>query len=188
MACLLSGIQNEEGEDMFAVCIADLIQESKEYRTLLGYLDSTGRKTKGAIDRFNVNHSLIICTVAEAAEKRGCWEEAVTLYELASNYEKVLEILIEELSRRFMSNDKGHEHVHQIACDVEKRAHHVSLRKQFLLLLDLYQFHNLYHAGKLEEALEVITKLQLVPLTQDAISHRIQGFKSFSDELRRCVP
>eukprot|EP00116_Pleurobrachia_bachei_P001972 sb/3462234/ len=185
---LLHGIQNEEGEDMFAVCIADLIQESKEYRTLLGYLDSTGRKTKGAIDRFNVNHSLIICTVAEAAEKRGCWEEAVTLYELASNYEKVLEILIEELSRRFMSNDKGHEHVHQIACDVEKRAHHVSLRKQFLLLLDLYQFHNLYHAGKLEEALDVITKLQLVPLSQDAISHRIQGFKSFSDELRRCVP
>ena len=189
---ILHGIHNEDGEDMFAVCIADLIQESKEYQTLLGTMDSSGRKTKGAIDRFNVNHSQIISTVAEASEKRGCWQEAVTLYELAHNYDKVLEILNEELSRKLMPNDKAHDHIHEIATGVETRLQHSNsnLRKQFLLLLDLYQFHKLYHSGtdKLEEALDVISRLQIIPLQQDAINHRVQSFKSFSDELRRCIP
>lgn len=190
---ILHGIQNEEGEDMFAKCIAELIQESKEYQTLLGSLDSSGRKTKGAIDRFNVNHSLIISTVAESSERRGCWEEAVTLYELANNYNKVLEILNEELSRKLMPNDKAHEHVHEIGASVETRLHqqaNTNLRNQFLLLLDLYQFHKLYHSKseRLEEALDVINRLQLIPLTQETINHRVQSFKSYSDELRRCIP
>ena len=189
---ILHGVHNEEGEDMFTVCIAELIQESKEYQTLLGTLDSSGRKTKGAIDRFNVNHSQIISTVAEASEKRGCWEEAVTLYELAHNYDKVLEILNEELSRKLMPNDKAHEHVNEIAINVEPRTTNANtnLRKQFLLLLDLYKFHKLYHSGndKLEEALSVISRLQIIPLQQETINHRVQAFKSFSDELRRCIP
>ena len=188
---LLHGMQNNDGEDVFATCIADLIQETKDYQTLLGTLDATGRKTNGAIDRYNVNHSLIISTVAESSEKRGCWEEAVILYEIAQNYDKVLEILIEELSKKLVPNDKAHDHIFDIATNVETRIHcnaNTQLRKQFLLLLDLYQFHKLYHNEKLQESLDVIERLQIVPLRQEAINHRVQTFKSFSDELRRCIP
>jgi len=189
---ILHGMQNQEGEDMFATCIAELIQETKDYETLLGTLDESGRKTKGAIDKFNVNHSSIISTVAEGSEKRGCWQEAATLYELANNYDKVLELLNEQLSQKLMTGDKAHEYIHQMAVNIEGRVSRASpiLRKQFLLLLDLYQFHKLYQGGadKLEEALDVIDRLQIVPLRQDVINHRVEAFKSYNDELRRCIP
>jgi hypothetical protein len=51
------------------------------------------------------------------------------------------------------------------------------------LLLDLATFFDLYHGGKLEEALDTLEKIKVIPLNQQDVDYLVAG-KSI---LRRCL-
>ena len=58
----------------------------------------------------------------------------------------------------------------------------------FFLLLDVMTFFDLFHAKKLDEALDIITKIRIVPLSQSEIDPMVSTFRLLTDELRRNIP
>merc|ERR1712051_255598 len=58
----------------------------------------------------------------------------------------------------------------------------------FFLLLDLMAFFDLFHTKKLDEALDIISKIKIIPLAQSEIDSMVSTFRVLSDEVRRNVP
>ena len=56
------------------------------------------------------------------------------------------------------------------------------------LLLDLATFFDLFHGGKLKEALDTLTKLKLVPLSSGEVDQRVSAFRLLGEDVRRNLP
>ena len=56
------------------------------------------------------------------------------------------------------------------------------------LLLDLATFFDLFHGGKLKEALDTLTKLKLVPLSSSEVDQRVSAFRLLGEDVRRNLP
>jgi nuclear pore complex protein Nup93 len=56
------------------------------------------------------------------------------------------------------------------------------------LLLDLATYFDLYHAGKLPEALDTLAKLKLVPLAGTEVDQRVSAFRVLGEDVRRNLP
>ena len=80
--------------NMFASSVAELVVESSlANRTLMiGKIDREWR-LPGLIDQFQVNTDDVINICAETLYKKGLLEDAVMMYDLAGNHEKVLNLL-----------------------------------------------------------------------------------------------
>ncbi|KAJ0069582.1 hypothetical protein NL108_010406, partial [Boleophthalmus pectinirostris] len=90
--------KDSQGENMFMRCVSELVIESREFDMLLGRLEKDGSRKPGVIDKFAGDTRAIISKVALEAENKGLFEEAVKLYELARNSDKVLELMNRLLS------------------------------------------------------------------------------------------
>ena len=56
------------------------------------------------------------------------------------------------------------------------------------LLLDLATFFDLFHGGKLKEALDTLTKLKLVPMSSNEVDQRVSAFRLLGEDVRRNLP
>ena len=56
------------------------------------------------------------------------------------------------------------------------------------LLLDLATFFDLFHGGKLKEALDTLTKLKLVPMSGNEVDQRVSAFRLLGEDVRRNLP
>ena len=95
---LLRNIRTASGDNLFTTSVSQLVRDSKNYDTLLGYIGEDGCRIPGAIDRFNNDVTVIIDRVATDLEDSGDFEDAVKLYDLGSKHEKVLQLLNKMLS------------------------------------------------------------------------------------------
>uniref|UniRef100_A0A4W5QUW4 Nuclear pore complex protein Nup93 n=1 Tax=Hucho hucho TaxID=62062 RepID=A0A4W5QUW4_9TELE len=172
--------KNNQGENMFMCCVSELVIESREFDMLLGRLEKDGSRSK-MIDKF--------------AENKGLFEEAVRLYELAKNPDKVLELMNRLLSpviAQVSAAQSNKERLKNTAVAIAERyrtqgiAGEKSADSTFYLLLDLMTFFDEYHAGNIDRAYDVMERLKLVPLSQDSVEERVAAFRNFSDEVR-CV-
>ena len=80
-------MQNHLGENMFTLCVSDLVQESRDFDLILGRLEADGCRTPGLIDMFkglNQSSADIVRCVASECERKGNLEDAVNLYDLAN--------------------------------------------------------------------------------------------------------
>uniref|UniRef100_A0A4W5QUW0 Nuclear pore complex protein Nup93 n=1 Tax=Hucho hucho TaxID=62062 RepID=A0A4W5QUW0_9TELE len=170
--------KNNQGENMFMCCVSELVIESREFDMLLGRLEKDGSRSK-MIDKF--------------AENKGLFEEAVRLYELAKNPDKVLELMNRLLSpviAQVSAAQSNKERLKNTAVAIAERyrtqgiAGEKSADSTFYLLLDLMTFFDEYHAGNIDRAYDVMERLKLVPLSQDSVEERVAAFRNFSDEVR----
>lgn len=185
--------KDSQGENMFMRCISELVIESREFDMLLGRLEKDGSRKPGAIDKFAGDTRAIISKVALEAENKGLFEEAVKLYELAKNPDKVLELMNRLLSpvvAQISAPQSNKERLKNMALAIAERyrTHGVAGEKSvdctFYLLLDLMTFFDEYHAGHIDRAYDVMERLKLVPLSQDSVEERVAAFRNFSDEVR----
>uniref|UniRef100_A0A8C8FBK9 Nuclear pore complex protein Nup93 n=1 Tax=Oncorhynchus tshawytscha TaxID=74940 RepID=A0A8C8FBK9_ONCTS len=177
--------KNNQGENMFMCCVSELVIESREFDMLLGRLEKDGSRSK--------NTRAIITKVALEAENKGLFEEAVRLYELAKNPDKVLELMNRLLSpviAQVSAAQSNKERLKNTAVAIAERyrnqgvAGEKSADSTFYLLLDLMTFFDEYHAGNIDRAYDVMERLKLVPLSQDSVEERVAAFRNFSDEVR----
>lgn len=78
---------NLSEENMFTVCVSNLVQESRDFDLILGRLEADGCRTPGLIDLFKglkQSTTSIIRYVADQCERKGNLEDAVNLYDLAN--------------------------------------------------------------------------------------------------------
>ncbi|TSK38534.1 Nuclear pore complex protein Nup93 [Bagarius yarrelli] len=185
--------KDHQGENMFMRCVSELVIESREFDMLLGKLEKDGSRKPGVIDKFAGDTRAIISKVASEAENKGLFEEAVKLYELGKNPDKVLELMNKLLSpviAQVNAPQSNKERLKNMALGIAERyrtngiSGEKSVDSTFYLLLDLMTFFDEYHAGHIDRAYDVIEKLKLVPLSQDQVEERVAAFRNFSDEVR----
>uniref|UniRef100_A0A3B3QJD7 Nuclear pore complex protein Nup93 n=1 Tax=Paramormyrops kingsleyae TaxID=1676925 RepID=A0A3B3QJD7_9TELE len=185
--------KDSQGENMFMRCVSELVIESREFDMLLGRLEKDGTRKPGVIDKFAGDTRAIISKVALEAENKGLFEEAVKLYELAKNPDKVLELMNKLLSpviAQVSAPQSNKERLKNMALAIADRyrsqgvAAEKSVDSTFYLLLDLTTFFDEYHAGHIDRAYDVMERLKLLPLSQDSVEERVAAFRNFSDEVR----
>ena len=76
-------MKGPQDQDLFSACVGDLVMESREFEMLLGRIEPDGSRRPGCIDKFQKETSEVIGFVADGAEKRGLYEDAIRLYDLA---------------------------------------------------------------------------------------------------------
>mmetsp|Transcript_1951 Transcript_1951/g.6122 ORF Transcript_1951/g.6122 Transcript_1951/m.6122 type:complete len:714 (+) Transcript_1951:1-2142(+) len=84
-----------------AVAMRDLVLQTREFEVLLGAVRGDGTRQPGCIDRFLPPHEArnIMELAAHAALERGLHQDAVQLYFKAANYDRVVAILNQQMSR-----------------------------------------------------------------------------------------
>ncbi|XP_074644286.1 nuclear pore complex protein Nup93-like [Tubulanus polymorphus] len=182
---------------LFAQCVCELVLETREFEMLLGKLERDGSLKPGAIDKLKINSKKIISFVAKNTEDKGMFEEAVKLYDLASNSEKVLELMNKLLSQVLSqppTPQSSRDRLKCLALAIAERYRDLgfegtkSTTSTFYLLLDLMTFFDGYHAGHLDQAMNTISQLKLLPLTVDTVEQKVNAFKHYTDEIRRSLP
>ncbi|CAH3176978.1 unnamed protein product [Porites lobata] len=194
---LLRGMKGPHGHDLFMSCISELVLETREFEMLLGRLEPDGKRRPGCIDKFHKDTQSIIEHVAKDSAEKGLSEEAVNLFDLAKSHEKALEILNKLLSQVVASPSglqSPRDRLQTMAFDLAQRyrtlGHTASQSRisTFYLLLDLMQFFDLFHAGQLDTAFDVMRKLKLVPLGSESVEEKVAAFRQYNDEIRRTLP
>ncbi|CAI8034729.1 Nuclear pore complex protein Nup93 [Geodia barretti] len=161
---LLKGMEGRDGHDVFSLCVAELVMESREFALILGRLLPDGSRRPGAVDKFLRDTSELTAFVAAQAEAQGLYEDAVRLYDLCKDHEKVLTLLNQLLSSVASSPpspQSQRDRLQQLAVALADRykgcghsAPH-SLAHIFFVLLDIMTFFDHYHHKREDQALEV---------------------------------
>ncbi|XP_045581798.1 nuclear pore complex protein Nup93 isoform X2 [Procambarus clarkii] len=194
----LRSLKGKNGENMFAGCISQLVLNSREFDLLLGRLEPDGRRTPGIIDKFKVDVSEVTQMVAQDSEKKGLHEDAVKLYDLAKNHEKVVSLLNQLLSQVVHQTEGGSgsqrgrvvELATAVALRFKTHGHktHPNNAATLHLLLDLTTFFDLYHKERYMDALEVLKKLRIIALSRDEVETRVAGVSAQGSEVRSVLP
>lgn len=194
----LRALKGKNGENVFAGCISQLVLQSREFDMLLGRLEPDGRRTPGVIDKFKVDVSEVTEMVAQDSEKKGLYEDAIKLYDLAKNHDKVVALLNQLLSQVVYQPEGGagsqRVRVLELATAVAirfKTHGHNTLPNNAAtlhLLLDLATFFDFYHKERFTDALEVLKKLRIIALSRDEVESRVAGVASHGSEVRSVLP
>jgi len=195
----LRGMKGGRSENLFLSCVGELVLESREFDLLLGTLEKDGSRREGLVDRCGgiVDTGAIIELVARDSEERGLLEDAVRLYDLASKHQRVIELLNTLLSQVISAPavaESRRDRLQRQAVAIAKRYREQGLVESrdsaatLFLLLDLATFFDLYHANKIQECLDTMARLKLLPSTQQEIDLRVSSFRVLGDEIRRNLP
>ncbi|CAH1780372.1 unnamed protein product [Owenia fusiformis] len=193
----LRDVKAPQGENLFMSCVSELVLETREFEMLLGRLERDGTRKHGAIDKFQADTGKIIELVALDTENKGLFEDAVKLYDLANNHDKVLELLnklLVQVLSQAPSPQSNKDRLNQMAISIAERyralGHEgtVSNTSTFYLLLDLMTFFDLYHTGKPDQAIDAMQHLKLLPFTMEDVDTKVNNFKHYTDEVRRSLP
>uniref|UniRef100_F6UXH9 Nuclear pore protein n=1 Tax=Ciona intestinalis TaxID=7719 RepID=F6UXH9_CIOIN len=192
----LRNIQTD-GQSLFIHCTSELVRETGEFEMLLGRLNADGSRKPGAVDKYCAGDTkLLIAKVASDTEAKGLNEDAVYLYDLCGKHDQTLALLNRLLSPVISSSDNSHPdraRLKSMALAIAERYRNQSVetsrnvRSTFHLLLDLLVFFDLYHANRVEQALDVVNELQMLPSTMEQVQSKVSMFKTYTDEIRQSI-
>lgn len=193
---LLRNIKTASGENLFTTSVSQLVRETKNYNTLVGYIGEDGCRIPGAIDKFNNDVNAIIDQVADDLENSGAFEDAVKLYDLGSKHNKVLQLLNKMLSplvpeRKVVDSKRTRLEtlalkLAQRYCSQENNAS-PEVSQTFYLLLDLMTFFDYFHSQQYNDAFDTIVKLKILPFRSSEIDMKVNQFGRYSEEVRRNI-
>ncbi|XP_073942095.1 nuclear pore complex protein Nup93-like isoform X2 [Choristoneura fumiferana] len=169
----LRNLKDPEGKNLFMCCCTDLALESRDYELLFGSgeTDAGAPGRPGLLDQFNNPHidsKVIALNVAEQLVNKGLFEDAITVYDIAGNMEKVLELYCLLLP--------------QVAPLPP------ALLDAFTKLCRLCTFFDHFHAENYDAALETLRECELVPLSRGELEARVAGARAASGALLRALP
>ncbi|KAK0095819.1 hypothetical protein PV326_007293 [Microctonus aethiopoides] len=190
---LLRCMKDPHGRNMFAASAAEMVVESKlQNRALLvGKIDKE-RRLPGILDQFQINVDDVINIAADTLYKKGLLEDAVTMYDLAGNHEKVLSLMCTLLAQVVSQKDIPGSLRSRLQC----MAAEISLRYQgiaiqvsaelvaaFYTLRDLMVFFDQYHNELYQTALRTIADSKLLPLHVKEVDERVTALRRVSPEV-----
>lgn len=196
----LRSMKGPEGGNLFMTCVSDLALESREFDLLLGVLEPNGLRLPGLIDTFQgvqADTKAIIGQVALDSERKGMFEDAIKLHNLAGNHEKVLALMtsmmsqvVHQVNRPGSLRSRLQELAEIITSQYRGQQINSSpdTASTFFLLRDLLVFFDQYHAQEYHQALETIAKTKLIPVTLMEVEERVNSFKRLGEEICRNIP
>ncbi|EME26751.1 nucleoporin interacting component family protein [Galdieria sulphuraria] len=186
--------------------LKELILQSGEYESLLGFIGPDGARRRGFIDQLerclpeedrNVQVSLVLATdsAIEAAE-RGDIQAAVRLYDIAEEYDRLVAILAKTLSAELIHSRSSlrswlvEESRRYLKLLSEKFISETNTSKwisTLKLLLSLVEFIDLVQQQKYEEAWTCICNLNILPTNERDVVAKSSQWQSVSDESDQLV-
>ncbi|KRZ45444.1 putative phospholipid-transporting ATPase IA [Trichinella pseudospiralis] len=188
----LREFKNSDGEDMFNV-----IRETQEFQMLFDVEHSDGTCTDGLVKKFKCGEGLLK-NLAKLAESQNYMEFAFQLYDLASDYQKAVDVMIDllcsaatkrmsevfcrdwliSLSVKFLERD-----FKDIFPTVSGRSLAI-----FKMALTINQFYQAYSAFNVDEAIESIRSCGIIPLERNAVDEALKNFHATPEQMRQLLP
>jgi len=187
----------------FAQYVIELALETREFELLFGRLEKNAVRRPGVVDRFigESETQYIISLVAEDIENKGLVEEAIKLYDLCKEHQRVLELcnklvsqIVTDINTPNSNRDRLKSMVFSIAmrykteASTSLKAIQASTIATFYLLTDLMTFFDLYHSENWDIAYETLNKLGVLPRTSLNVEANVREFISFNEEIKRNFP
>ncbi len=183
----------------FGKYICELALDTREFEMLFGRLEKNASiRRMGAIDRFvsEIEANEIISLVADEMEQKGLIEDAIKLYDLSREYQRVLELsnklisqVVTEVNVQNSNRDRLKNMFMSIAVryknetNMSTKAIPKSIMNTFFLLTDLMTFFDFYHAENWDVAYETLNKLNILPYTSSSVESKVKDFIAFSEEV-----
>ncbi|XP_049869475.1 nuclear pore complex protein Nup93-like [Pectinophora gossypiella] len=198
----LRNLKDPSGKNLFMCCCTDLALESRDYDLLFGRQDAvTGPRTPALLDQFNNPHidsKVIAMNVAEQLVNKGLFEDAITVYDIAGNLEKVLELFCVLLAQVVNSGGGAGglrqrlsilaEHVSRRLRSADATTLPAALVEAYTKLCKLMTFFDQFHNENYDAALETLRACELVPLSGAELEARVCGARAARGELLRALP
>lgn len=183
----------------FAQYVCELAVETREFELFFGRLEKNAIRRPGVIDKFIGENEaqFIISLIAEEIEHKGLYEEAIKLYDLCKEHQRVLELcnqqishVVTEVNTPNSTRDRLKQMVFSIAMRYKAEIN-TSLKpvkkstvSTFYLLIDLMTFFDLYHSENWEFAYETLNKLGVLPKNSINVDSSVKEFISYSEEVK----
>ncbi|CDH53223.1 nucleoporin-interacting protein nic96 [Lichtheimia corymbifera JMRC:FSU:9682] len=212
-----------DSDDMFTLCyqyIRGLVLSSKEPNIILGKTSTSLGRQDGLIDRHKTligitnEHKYveaILMPIAEKYSQEGRYMEAVSVYELTSDYNKVADILNKQLGDALQqprTADRDQTIEHQTSSDEElinfsintlrsyEQQQHIGMfikeskKNTAIILISLLRCRSLYDSGAYEQALQIIRETEVIPLQDNfaVIQRAADRFNHIDDAISKNMP
>ena len=138
----------------------------------------------------------IISLVAEDIENKGLVEEAIKLFDLCKEHQRVLELcnklvsqIVTDVNTPNSNRDRLKSMVFSIAmrykteASTSLKAIQKSTMSTFYLLTDLMTFFDLFHSESWDVAYETLNKLGVLPRSSMTVETNVREFISYSEEV-----
>lgn len=206
----------------FTHYVSELAIETREFELLFGRLESRTPavgslcvRRPGAIDKYTRDEdetNMIIGRVGEEMEAKGLLEEAVKLYDLSRQQQRVLELcskLISQVCADMNVLNSNRDRLKNLATAIATRyktemmnttsntsATNLvapnsayfspvpkSVTSTFFLLTDLMTFFDLFHSENWDLAYETLSKLNILPSNSSNVEIKVKDFVAFNEEV-----
>jgi nuclear pore complex protein Nup93 len=183
----------------FAQYVIELALETREFELLFGRLEKNAVRRPGVVDKFlsESETQSIISYVAEEIESKGLVEEAIKLFDLCKEHQRVLELcnklisqVVTDMNTANSNRDRLKSMVFSIAmrykteASTSLKAIQPSTISTFYLLTDLMTFFDLFHSDSWDIAYETLNKLDVLPRNSINVENSVRGFISHSEEVK----
>lgn len=193
-------IRNSEVRNL---CLRDLLTDTQEFALMLGSVNADGTRQPGYLEKFvsQADWREVVSLAALAYEQAGKYDDAISLYDAAMYYDKVVDLITKQLSRILTGNGAERQRIVDYAAvrfdkytreptagqllDMRGDKSWMASLASFRMLLQLCDFFDLYHASQYHEALDVIAELGLLPFDHSQIESCSATFKTIADSVRK---
>jgi len=188
---------NKTTQSLFYKCVTKLISDTNEYEMILGKLNADGSRQLGLIDKYCGNDSggaaKIISNIAKDSESKGCYEDAVLLFDLCGDHNRTVLLLNKILSPVIKFSDSKNvdrQRIKKLSISIAKRYSEQAIKtnksatRTLYLLLDLCSFFDCFYNDQVKQALDVIDELDLLPIYLQQVPSKVEEFKLQCEEVR----
>uniref|UniRef100_A0A1L8DX32 Nuclear pore protein n=1 Tax=Nyssomyia neivai TaxID=330878 RepID=A0A1L8DX32_9DIPT len=196
----LRNLVDSDGRNLFLLSVTDLAMECGEYDLIFGKIQVNGIRSRGLIDQFEsvqVDPKAAFQMVADELVKKGIFENAIKMYDLAENHEQVLNytsILLSQVVSQASKRGSLRERIQLAARDFKERYDIDEVKcdpktvSTFVILYDLLKFFDEYHEKKYQLALETLNNINVVPFTMADLDSCLRNFKELRVEVCKVYP
>ncbi|TKR93805.1 hypothetical protein L596_008195 [Steinernema carpocapsae] len=193
----LRKLKSPIGSNLFESCVSRIVYITGQIGEILGRFDVQGNRQKALIDRYSgIDVGDVIARVAADCNTQGETLDAVELYILAERTDDAVKLLSKYIGTRMLERGPAYEAAVKLAQEIailhrenrlNKAASMTSLTVLHMLI-DFATFFQLCKEDRNKEALEVIRRLQIIPLNSEEVHGYVANFQLIPDEIRHCLP
>lgn len=196
----LRHLKDTEGRNLFLACVSDMVIECRDYELFFGKTQSNGVRSRGLIDQFEsieIDAFSAANLVAEELVKKGMFEDAIKLFDLAGNHEEAIRytsILLSQVVHQESKPGTLRERLQIKAHELATRygsmelSCNAQITATFNLLRELSIFFDHYHENNHQYALEILERIKLIPLNMSQLENCVANFKKFGGEISKVFP
>ncbi|KAK0425495.1 hypothetical protein QR680_009235 [Steinernema hermaphroditum] len=193
----LNKLKSPVGGNLFEACVSRIVYISGQTAEILGCFDADGNRRQALIDRYSgIDVGEVIARVAADTNTNGDTLQAVELFILAERTDDAVKLLCKHIGMRMLERGSAYEQAIQVAMDIAvmhrdgRILHPASMPclSTLHLMIDFSTFFKLCKEERNGDALDVIRRLEIVPLDSNDVANFVSGFHLIPDEVRHCLP